>query len=430
MVIIVAVLVGYLIVRLVTWLRWGFKVDIESMMAKAVVTPAVQRQRLGRAESVGIRVRDLTGFIDGRRRRRRRRARKTFFVWAVVPSFFVALGWSPWIGGAIIALVLLVSLSEALGSLVRGLVSAMNTGRRVRGILLSVVIVLAIFGGSTLALWSAQLWGWPWPDSVSNLRTGTEAAAIGVALVGLSAWGLAALTRSLNDHDVSADIGSDGTTLWLRSFGDDNIRVTAVGSFGVLSWVFGFRVRLEEFVARWVLAHGPLVAIGRPGEPYPLLGATRTYVRDDQWKQVVESAARSAEAIILLAGSSAGLGWEVDHVAASDRRDRVLVLLPPLPYEQSLLRLANLRQQLGLSDLEALDGIEDGTSTQFSLTVVAVGISLTGRTVYYCGYGRSWMDLEAAVEVGLLGIRRMISDPPLHGTIWRESDPTFPLSPQ
>ena len=58
MVIIVAVLVGYLIVSLVTWLRWGFKVDIESMMAKAVVTPAVQRQRLGRAESVGIRVRD------------------------------------------------------------------------------------------------------------------------------------------------------------------------------------------------------------------------------------------------------------------------------------------------------------------------------------------------------------------------------------
>ncbi|MCC6270896.1 MAG: hypothetical protein IT190_06435, partial [Microbacteriaceae bacterium] len=145
MVIIVAVLVGYLIVRLVTWLRWGFKVDIESMMAKTVVTPAVQRQRLGRAESVGIRVRDLTGFIDGRRRRRRRRARKAFVVWAVVPSFFVALGWSPWIGGAIIALVLLVSLSEALGSLVRGLVSAMNTGRRVRGILLSVVIVLAIF---------------------------------------------------------------------------------------------------------------------------------------------------------------------------------------------------------------------------------------------------------------------------------------------
>lgn len=429
MVIIVAVLVGYLIVRLVTWLRSG--ANIEAMMAETVVTPAVRRQRLGRAESVGIRVRDLTGFIDARGRRRHRRARRAFVVWAAVPSLFVAFGWSPWIGGATIGLVLLVSLNEALGSAVIALVSAMNTGRRVRGILLGVVTVIAIFGGSALALWGAQLWGWPWPGPASNLRTGTEAAAIGVALIGLSAWELAALTRSLNAHDASAEhIGSDGTTLWLRSFGDDDLRVTAVGPFGVLSWVFGFRVRLEEFVARWTLAHGPLVAIGKPGETYPLLGAVRTYVRDDQWKQVVENAAGSAEAIILLAGSSDGLGWEVDHVAASDRRDRVLVLLPPLPYEQSLRRFANLRRQLGLSDLEALDDIADGTSTQFSLTVVAVGISRTGRPVYYCGYGRSWMDLEAAVEVGLYGIRGMISDPPLHGEIWRESDPTFPLSPQ
>jgi hypothetical protein len=428
MVIIIAVLVGYLIVRLVAWLRSDS--NLEAMMGAAAVTPTARRQRLGRAESVGIRVRDLSGFIDARRRRRRRRARKAFVVWAVIPSLFVANGWSPWIGGATITLVLLVSSSEALGSLVRGLVSSMNTGRRVRGVLLGGVIVIAIFGGSAMALWGAQLWGWPWPGPASNLRTGTEAAFVGVYLIGLSAWGLEALTRSLNAHDASAEVGGDHTTLWLRSFGDDNVRITAVGPFGVLSWVFGFRARLEEFVARSTLAHGPLVAIGKPGEPYPLLGAARTYVRDGQWKQVVENAVRSAEAIILLAGSSAGLSWEVDLVAASDRRDRVLVLLPPLPYEQSLRRFANLRRQLGLSDLEALDAIEDGTSTQFSLTVVAVGISQTGRAMYYCGYGRSWMDLEAAIEVGLHGIRGMISDPPLHGMIWREFDPTFPLSPQ
>lgn len=424
MVIIGAVLLGYVTVRLVTWLRSS--VNLEAWAADTI-TPAVRRQRLGMAESVEIRVRDLTRFIDLRRRRRRRQARRSFVVWAVVPSLFVALGWNPWIGGATVALIVLVSMREAWGILGRGLVSEMKRSRRVRGILLGAAALISILLGSVMALWGARLWGWPWPGAGSNIRAGTELAFVGIALIGVSAWGVAMLARSLSSQGAAADVQRNDATLWLRSFSDDNVRVTAVGPFGVLSWVFGFQLRLEECVARWASFQGPLVAIGKPGERYPLLGAVRTYVTDDQWKQVVENAARSAKAIILLAGSSEGLGWEVDHVSASDRRDRVLVLLPPLPYELSLRRFFNLREQLGLSDLEALDAIEDGTSIQFSLSVVAIGISRTGRAVYYSGYSRTWADLEAAVELGLHDIRG--GSPLQHGAIRRETDPTFPLSP-
>jgi hypothetical protein len=115
--------------------------------------------------------------------------------------------------------------------------------------------------------------------------------------------------------------------LYLRSFGAD------VGLFSgvceLLTQLF-FNVRFdhpERALARALKGIGPLVAIGRPGEPLPPLGAARLYVRDD-WQRVVAGLAQASELVIFRIGRTPGFWWEVQHVLSACDPRRVLIYLP------------------------------------------------------------------------------------------------------
>ena len=66
-----------------------------------------------------------------------------------------------------------------------------------------------------------------------------------------------------------------------------------------------------------ILAHvGPVVAIGKPGEPLPELGAARLYVADDQWQAKVIELMGKAALVVIRLGASPGLLWEIEQSLA------------------------------------------------------------------------------------------------------------------
>lgn len=83
----------------------------------------------------------------------------------------------------------------------------------------------------------------------------------------------------------------------------------------------------EERLARAFARIGPLVAIGRPGEPLPPAGASRVYVGDD-WRETVRELLDRSQLVLIGAGRGEGLRWELDQVRATVDPRRVVVLLP------------------------------------------------------------------------------------------------------
>lgn len=120
--------------------------------------------------------------------------------------------------------------------------------------------------------------------------------------------------------------------LLLRSFGDDGTKLRTLSTVSGPSCpvVMGPRERFEELLAAAIIvSQSRLVAIGRPGERLPELGAARTYYPDDDWQDAVRVTAARSAAVLLVAGRTEGLAWEVEQLRAWGLLNKTLVLLPP-----------------------------------------------------------------------------------------------------
>jgi hypothetical protein len=128
--------------------------------------------------------------------------------------------------------------------------------------------------------------------------------------------------------------------VYLRSFQDD--AVAAEGSLNVMplggGFIMGGMVAIldslggimseEEQLAEALKDVGPFIAIGRPGEKLPQLGASRMYLPDSEWRGKVSDLMSRASLVVLRAGKSDGLLWEVQTAAKSVRPEKLLILLP------------------------------------------------------------------------------------------------------
>ncbi|MEM1296020.1 MAG: hypothetical protein AAGH89_11690 [Verrucomicrobiota bacterium] len=99
--------------------------------------------------------------------------------------------------------------------------------------------------------------------------------------------------------------------LYLRSFADDK---TVYLEEEQLAGVFG--------------PAGPFVAIGRPGERLPQLGAARLYVADEDWQDRVLELMQRAQLVVLFGGETPGLGWELRQLRLHVDPHRVVFLVP------------------------------------------------------------------------------------------------------
>lgn len=69
---------------------------------------------------------------------------------------------------------------------------------------------------------------------------------------------------------------------------------------------------------------GPVVAIGRPGEPIPELGAYRFYVDDAHWKAEISELIDRAQLVILRPSGTPGFLWEMNRVLESVAPEKIV----------------------------------------------------------------------------------------------------------
>ncbi|MEE9263618.1 MAG: hypothetical protein V3V11_04095 [Vicinamibacteria bacterium] len=100
--------------------------------------------------------------------------------------------------------------------------------------------------------------------------------------------------------------------LYLRSFEQDRAFATPSG--------------LELQMRFGVSGIGPLVALGRPGDRMPIIGAPRLYARNTDWQEQFREWLEQAALVVIRAGLSEGLDWELGEVGRGVAPQRIVVI--------------------------------------------------------------------------------------------------------
>jgi hypothetical protein len=130
--------------------------------------------------------------------------------------------------------------------------------------------------------------------------------------------------------------------LYLRPFVMDDVRATGQYSLEarkgrVLTWrvlnsSFWTEARewtLEEVLCKGIGIAGPVVAMGRPGEALPRLGAVRKYCETQDWQSEVLEFFRRCSFACLMIGDSETLVWEFGRIVEHGDESRVILIIPP-----------------------------------------------------------------------------------------------------
>lgn len=117
----------------------------------------------------------------------------------------------------------------------------------------------------------------------------------------------------------------DTSVLYLRSFQDEALTSQAP----VENAFWPFRVKTgEETLVEALQGAGPVIAIGRPGERLPELGARRFYFTDDGWRAVARAWISESRLVVLRVGETGGLWWEVQTAVGQAKPGRLLLVVP------------------------------------------------------------------------------------------------------
>jgi len=115
--------------------------------------------------------------------------------------------------------------------------------------------------------------------------------------------------------------------LFLRSFDIDE--ATAQPSLPELLGITNVVATPEQKLVKALAKSGPVLAIGRPGEKLPPLGAARFYVTDALWRQKIADIASVSQLVVVTSGVTAGLAWEIRHIMASVSPRRLVLWAHP-----------------------------------------------------------------------------------------------------
>jgi hypothetical protein len=111
--------------------------------------------------------------------------------------------------------------------------------------------------------------------------------------------------------------------LFLRSFEDEE-KLNFIQSGRAL-----FDYSLETRLSRHFIHFGPFIALGSPQEELPQLGAARIFLPPDQWQIRVRQWMGSSQVVLMYAGNTYWVNWELAMLARRDRLHKVILLVPP-----------------------------------------------------------------------------------------------------
>jgi len=121
--------------------------------------------------------------------------------------------------------------------------------------------------------------------------------------------------------------GSRRPILYLRSFQLDQHRTG--DRLALLRSLFWQVTRPEQILARELRRCGPVIAIGRPDERLPELGAARFYASNDRWRDKIADVAHVSQLVVCATGTSEGLAWELSHMIATEPPEKLVLWAHP-----------------------------------------------------------------------------------------------------
>ena len=170
-------------------------------------------------------------------------------------------------------------------------------------------------------------------ESAPDLEESGWDTALSVIGIGLMLVVMALFRRSRRHEAVSAAqaMADDPRppVLYLRSFQDDgSVLIEDQGLPGMQALTRATSpVSSEEELARILQNIGPVVAIGKPGEKLPELGAARLYVNHDEWQAVVGALMKQAALVVVRVGRSPGVLWEIGQALTQIPRERLALVM-------------------------------------------------------------------------------------------------------
>ncbi|MFE7302774.1 transferase [Streptomyces sp. NPDC057579] len=176
-----------------------------------------------------------------------------------------------------------------------------------------------LLAGGAIAVGTAQRRGYEVSPTLLMLWLVGGLAAIGAGVLSLR------YTRPRSVRGAARALLVDGRkpVLYLRSFADDDTAAHVDDSASFVS----LHSREEQFTAA-LGAVGPLITVGRPGEPLPRLGAARFYLPLDDWQPTVLRLMELSQLIVLRLGLGEGLRWEVQQARATQPAGKLVLLAP------------------------------------------------------------------------------------------------------
>ncbi len=196
--------------------------------------------------------------------------------------------------------------------------------RRRRAIALQIVVANALAPALLFGLLEDGPAVGPGFDA-SDLSVAVSLAGIVLVVVAWRLWRRSRQHEAL-DADEAMSLDPRPPVLYLRSFVDDG-QAMLDGDLSLPQRLMGRLLPMspEQELAAILGRVGPLVAIGKPGEPLPELGAARLYVAHDRWQAKVIELMRRARLVVVRVGSSPGVLWEIERALDSLPRQRLVL---------------------------------------------------------------------------------------------------------
>lgn len=118
--------------------------------------------------------------------------------------------------------------------------------------------------------------------------------------------------------------------LFLRSFHDDARQIAIKPGLDEASLHTSSddATRFEDALLKVVRLQGPAIAIGQPGTT-PDGGATRAYIDGEGWRDTVLEWMDEAQLIVMVAGYTHGLHWELENVIKRGHPAKAVLVFPP-----------------------------------------------------------------------------------------------------
>ncbi len=148
-----------------------------------------------------------------------------------------------------------------------------------------------------------------------------------IVLIQVSRYGFKLFIRSqklgAEDADSVLDKRTEKPVLFLRSFKSDEDPTYMVTTQSV-----AYLYSDEQTIVAFMETFGPCIAIGNPNDKDVVLGASRIYLEDENWKLKFYEYLEEAQFVIWSLGFTEGVLWELNQILEKTDPEKIIIYIP------------------------------------------------------------------------------------------------------